>query len=89
MFEVPILKYPDPSRRYVVFTDTSDQAAAAILTQEYTSENGDTKEVPIVYLSVQFSDTHFKWNTVVKDGYIIYYAIKIWRHCLEDAEVFL
>ena len=39
-----IFKYPDPSKRYVVFTDVSDQAAAAILTQEYASEDGETKE---------------------------------------------
>ena len=31
----PVLKYPDPTKRYVVSTDASDQAAAAILTQEY------------------------------------------------------
>ena len=57
--EAPILKYPDPSKRYVVFTDASDQAAATILTQEYTSEDGETKEMPTAYLSVQFSDTQF------------------------------
>ena len=28
----PILKYPDPNKCYVVFTDASDQAAAAVLT---------------------------------------------------------
>ena len=27
----PILKYPDPQKRYVMFTDASDQAAAASL----------------------------------------------------------
>ena len=27
-----ILKYPDPNKRYVIFTDASDQAAAAVLT---------------------------------------------------------
>ena len=58
--EAPIVKYPDPSKRYVVFTDALDQAAAAILTQEYTSKDGDMKEMPIAYLSVQFSDTQFK-----------------------------
>ena len=73
--EAPILKYPDPSKQYVVFTDASDQAATAILTQEYT-EDGETKEMPIAYLSMQFSDTQFKWSTVVKEGYAMYYAIK-------------
>ena len=74
--EAPILKYPKPSQMYVVFTDDSDQAVAAILTQEYTSEDGETKEIPIAYLSAQVSDTQFKWSTVVKEGYAIYYAVK-------------
>ena len=84
-----ILKYPDPSKRYVVFTDTSDQATATILTQENTGEDGETKEMPIAYLSTQSSDTHFKWSTVIKEGYAIYYAVKKWRHYLEDAETLL
>ena len=45
--------------------------------------------MPIAYLSVQFSDTQFKWSTVVKEGYAIYYAIQKWRHNLEDAEFLL
>ena len=87
--EALILRYPDPSKRYVVFMDASDQAATAILTQEYTSEDGDTKEMLVAYLSAQFSDTQFKWSTVVKEGYVIYYALKKWRHYLEDAEILL
>ena len=74
--EALILKYPYPSKRYVVFMDASDQAATAILTQEYTSKDGETKEKPVAYLSAEFSDTQFKWSTVVKEGYAIYYAVK-------------
>ena len=85
----PILKYPDPHKRYVVFTDASDQAAAAVLTQEYSDDDGQVKEMPIAYLSAQFNDTQFKWSTVVKEGYAIYYAMKKWRHYLEDAEILL
>ena len=85
----PILKYPDPHKRYVVFTDASDQAAAAVLTQEYSDDDGQIKEMPIAYLSAQFNDTQFKWSTVVKEGYAIYYAMKKWRHYLEDAEILL
>ena len=87
--EAPILKHPDPFKRYVVFTDALDQAAAAVLTQEYPSEDTETKEMSTPYLSVQFSDTQFKWSTVVKEGYAIYYAVKKWRHKLEDAEILL
>ena len=72
-----------------VITDASDQAAAAVLTQEYLDENGQMKEMPIAYLSAQFSDTQFKWSTVVKEGYAIYMAVKKWRHYLGDAEILL
>ena len=86
--ECPILKYPNPLKRYVVFTDASDQAAASVLTQEYNID-GEIKEMTIAYLSAQFSDTQFKWSTVVKEGDAIYYAIKKWRYYLEDAEILL
>ena len=73
----------------MVFTDASDQAVAAILTQEYTSDYGETNEMPTAYLSVQFSDTQFKWSTVVKEGYAIYYVVRKWRHYLEATEIHL
>ena len=56
---------------------------------KFTSEDGDTRQMPIPYLSVQFSDTKFNWSTVVKEGYAIYCSIKKWRHYLEDAEILL
>ena len=84
-----MLKYPDPNKRYVVFTDASDQAAAAIFTQEYPDADGKITELPVAYLSAQFSDTQFKWSTVVKEGYAIYYCIKKWRAYLEDVEILL
>ena len=87
--EYPILKYPNPQKRYFVFTDASDQAATAVITWEYKDDDNEIKEMPIAYLFAQFSDTQFKWSTVVKEGYAIYYAIKKWRHYLEDAEILL
>ena len=87
--EFPILKYPNPQIRYVVFTDASDQATAAVLTQEDKDDDNEIKEMPICILSAQFSDTQFKWSTVVKEGYAIYYAIMKWRHYLEGVEILL
>ena len=69
--------------------DASDQAAAAVLTQEYLDDNGQMEEMPIAYLSAQFSDSQFKWSTVLKECFAIYMAIKKWRHYLEDAEILL
>ena len=48
-----MLKYPDPNKRYVVLADASDQAVAAILTQEYPDADGKITELPVAYLSVQ------------------------------------
>ena len=42
----------------MVFTDASDQAAAAVLSQEYTDEYSEVKEMPVVYFSAQFFMTH-------------------------------
>ena len=41
------------------------------------------------YLSAQVSDTQFKWSAIVKEGYVIYYAIKKWKHYLDDADILL
>ena len=60
-----------------------------MLTQEYPYEDGRIKEMPVAYLSAHLSDTQFKWTTVIKEGYAVYYAIKKWRHYLEDMEILL
>ena len=60
-----------------------------MLCQEYTDIDSKTIELPIAYLSAQFSDTQFKWSTFVKEGYAIYYCIKKWRPYLEDAQILL
>ena len=46
--------------------------AAAVLTLEYKDDDNEIKEISIAYLSAQFSDTQFKYSTVVKEGYAIY-----------------
>ena len=43
----------------------------------------------VAYLSAQCSDTQFKWSTIVKEGYVIYYAIKKCRYYLDDADILL
>ena len=69
--------------------DASDQAVAGVLCQEYKDYNGKITELRIAYLSTQFTDTQFKWSTVVKEGYAIYYCIKKWRPYLDNARILL
>ena len=53
--QAPILCYPDPARRYIVYTDASDDACGAQLTQEH-----DGTEFPIAFLSHTFTETQRK-----------------------------
>ena len=57
--ESSILKYPNPQKRYAVFIYASNQAAAAVPTQEYTCDDNEIGEIPIAYLSIEFYDTQF------------------------------
>ena len=36
--EAPILRYPDSSKPYMLFTDTSKHESAGVLTQEFETE---------------------------------------------------
>ena len=44
---------------------------------------------PLHIYPQQFTDTQYKWSTVVKEGYAIYYCVKKWRPYLEDAQILL
>ena len=56
--QAPILQYPNPNKRYIVYTDASDDACGAQLTQEH-----DGTEFPIAFLSHTFWETQRKWST--------------------------
>ena len=70
IIQAPILCYPNPSKKYIVYTDTSDDACRALLTQEHY----DT-EFPIAFLFHTFSETQRKWSTTEQEAYGVYYAI--------------
>ena len=50
-----ILHYPNPDKRYIVYTDASDDACRAQLSQEH---NGT--EFPVPFLSHTFTETQWK-----------------------------
>ena len=47
-----ILHYPNPNKKYIIYTDASDNACGAQLSQEH-----DGMEFPIAFLSHTFSET--------------------------------
>ena len=70
IIKVPILQYPNPHNRYIIYTDTSDDACRAQLTQEH-----DGTEFPNAFLSHTFSETQRKWSTTEQETYGVYYAV--------------
>ena len=55
IIQAPILHYPNTSKRYIVYTDASDDACGSQLRQEH-----DGTEFPIAFLSHTFSETQRK-----------------------------
>ena len=64
------LHYPDPNKKYILYTDASDDACGAQLLQEH-----DGMEFPIAFLSPTFTETQRKWSTTKQEAYGVYYAI--------------
>ena len=82
--EAPILRYPDANKRYIVYTDASNDACGAQLNQEH-----DDGEFPVAFLSHTFTETQRKWSTTEQEAYGIFYAIKKWNYYLQGAEIIL
>ena len=55
VIQAPILPYPNPKKCYIVYTDVSDDACRAQLSQEH-----DRTEFPIAFHSHTFTDTQQK-----------------------------
>ena len=92
MLEEPILVYPDPSKRYVLFMDTSKYTWSCVLTQEYIHII-DGKEVvthhSITYMSGLFKGSQLNWACLTKEAFAIYMSIKKLTYYLEDADIIL
>ena len=63
IIQAPILRYCNPSKGYIVYTDSADDACRAQFTQEH-----DGTEFPIAFLSHTFSETQRKWSTTEQEA---------------------
>ena len=80
--EAPILRYPDPEARYVLYTDTSKYAYAGVLTQ--TVEGTDH---PVAYMSRLFRGSQLNWAALTKKAYEIYMSVKKLSFYLDSARI--
>ena len=82
IIQAPILRYPDTTKPYIVYTDASDDACGAQLSQIH-----DGTEFPVAFLSHTFTDTKRRWSTPKQEAYGIYFAIKKWNYYLQGADI--
>ena len=80
--QAPILWYPNPTKQYIVYTDASDDACRAQLSQEH-----DGMKFPIAFLSHTFLEMQRKWSTTEQEVYGVYYAIIKWNYYLQGADI--
>ena len=77
-----ILQYPNPSKRYIFYTKTSDNACRAQLTQEH-----DGTEFPITFLSHTFWRHKESGAQTEQEAYGVYYAVTKWNYCHQGADI--
>ena len=82
IIQAPILHYPDPNKRYIVYTDVSNNAYRAQLSQEH-----DGIEFPIAFLLHMFTEAQRKWSATQQEAYGVYYAITKWNYYLQGANI--
>ena len=70
IIEAPILQYPNPKKRYIVYTNASDDTCRA-----QSSQKHDGTEFTIAFLSHTFLEIQRKWSTMEQEAYGVYYAI--------------
>ena len=70
IIQAPILHYPNLNKKYIIYTDTSNDACRAQLIQEH-----DGTEFPITFLSHSFLETQRKWIMTEQEAYGVYYTI--------------
>ena len=75
----PMLKYPNTTKLYTLYTDASKYRWAGVLTQRHTSTiNGKeiTMNHPVPYVSGLFRGSQLNWATLTKKAYAIYMSVK-------------
>ena len=87
LMEYPILRYPDPTQGYILYTDASGIGWSGVLTQEHLDEKGKAKNHPICYVSGQFRGSQLNWAALTKEAYVIYMSVLRLSFYITDAEV--
>ena len=67
-------------------TDASDYGIGAYLYQKVTQPDGSVIEHPVNFVSKAIASNHSSWDTPMKEGYAIFYALRKWEYLLRDRQ---
>ena len=70
----PILYHPDPNTLWIIETDASKTVFAGILLQPHIY-NRIKQEVPVTFMSYNFTSTQQAWSATERELYAIYVAM--------------
>ena len=87
LMEYPILRYPNPTQGYILYTDAGGIGWSGVLTQEHLDKKGKAKNHPICYMSGQFRGSQLNWVALTKEAYAIYMSVRRLSFYVMDAEV--
>ena len=92
LIKEPILRFPDPNKPYILYTNASKYAWSCVLMQQYVHDIDDKQIIVnhlITYVSGLFKGSQLNWAAFTKEAYAIYMSIKKLTYYLEDAEITL
>ena len=70
-----MLYHPDPNKPWIIKTDVSKTAFAGVLLQPHETD-GVMQEVPVTFISYNFTGTQQAWSTTERELYTIYVAVR-------------
>ena len=90
----PILIYPEPTKPYILYTDSSKYTWAGILTQTHVyidpvTQQTQNTDLPVTFQSGSYTVSQEKWSTIQKEAYAIHASFKKMVFYLRDAQVLI
>ena len=82
----PILYHPDPNTPWIIETDASKMAFAGVLLQPHIHD-GIKQEVPVTFISYNFTGTQQAWSATEQELYAIYMAMHILSYMIKGSRV--
>jgi hypothetical protein len=84
--DCPKLWFLDDHSPIFLQTDASDYGIGAYLYQKVPQEIGTVIEHPVNFISKSIASKHLSWDTPMKEGYAIFYALNKWDYLLRDRQ---